>query len=241
MRLSLDPVGLDLAERLRAMRATLERVRDLAAATPAGPARAGATARLERLARRLGDVTERAGRGADVGGLLGPWESEAATTERDLIVGAATRRDEERARARAAALRDELLARATAASALVEECVARVIPAPTLAIPRVEALGPVPAEPRAVDAFLTRLGAVARALGQAEDAYRAPLAELDRLRARLELYRAKATGTGLVARPEVAEMYRLARAVLLETPTDLGRARAVLAAYQALLGEGRIT
>jgi hypothetical protein len=241
MRLSLDPLGLDLAERLRAMRATLERVRDLVATSPAGPAREAAAGRLDGLARRLGDVTERAQRGADVGGLVGPWEADAATTERDLIVAAATKRDEERARRRAAALRDELLARATALSAVVEECVARVTPAPTLAIPRVEALGAVPEEPREVDAYLARLGAVARALAQAEEAYRAPLAELDRLRARLELYRATATGRGLVARPEVAELYRLARAVLLETPADLPRARAVVSAYQALLGEGRIT
>ncbi len=34
------------------------------------------------------DVTDRAQRGADVGGMLGPLENDAARLERDLIVGA---------------------------------------------------------------------------------------------------------------------------------------------------------
>ena len=48
---------------------------------------------LADLLQRLDDVTERARRGADAGGLLGPLESEASTTERDLIVGNARRRE----------------------------------------------------------------------------------------------------------------------------------------------------
>lgn len=239
VRLSLDPVATDLAERVAAMRAALERIRDLAADAPAGPARDGATARLARLERRLVDLTDRAKRGADVGGLVGPWATDAAVAERDLIVAAATRRDDERDRERALALRAELLERAAAVQAQADVCVAQVRPAPTLAVPRVEALGPVPDEPTAVDAYLARLGAVARALTQAEAAYAAPLAEADHLRALLDLYRAKAATTGLEARTEVREMYRLAGAVVHATPTDLPRARAVLAAYQALLSEGR--
>lgn len=239
LRLALDPLGPDLAERLRAMRATLERIRDLVADAPHGPARDGAGARLSRLDRRLSDILDRAQRGADVGGLLGAWVSEAATTERDLIVAAATRRDDERDAERARTRRAELATQAVRVQALAEDCVARVVPAPTLGIPRVEALGPVPEEPLAVDAYLLRLDAVARALDQAETAYAAPLAEVDRLRSLLDLYRAKAVATGLSQRREVSEFYRLARAVVVDTPTDLPRARAVIAAYQALLGEGR--
>ncbi len=239
LRLSLDPLGPDLAERLRAMRATLERVRDLVAGAPAGPGRDGAAARLARLSRRLDDLTARAQRGGDVGGLVGPWQAEAATTERDLIVAAATRRDHERTRAQALAQRQDLVGRAARVTALADACSARVRSAPTLAIPRVEALGPVPDDPAAVDAYIGRLGAVARALAQAEEAYAGPLAEVDRLRSLLDLYRAKAESTGLIARYEVQQMYGLARAVVHDTPTDLPRARAVMAAYQALLGEGR--
>lgn len=240
LRLSLDPVGLDLAAHLRAMRATLERIRDLVSAEPAGAVRDGGAARLGRLERRLTELTGKAQRGGDVGGLVGPWETDAAVAERDLIVAAATRRDAERDRARAETRRAELIARAEAVSRTADACAARVRPAPMLGIPRVEALGPVPSDPAAVGAYLTRLDAVGRALAQAEEAYAAPLAEVDRLRALLDLYRAKAEGTGLTARLEVREMYRLAGAVVHDTPTDLPRARAVLAAYQALLGDASI-
>jgi hypothetical protein len=240
LRLSLDPVGLDLAAHLRAMRAALERLRDLVSAEPAGPVRDGGAARLGRLERRLTELTGKAQRGADVGGLVGPWETDAAVAERDLIVAAATRRDAERNRARAEARRADLIAQAEAVARTADICVGRVRPAPTLGIPRVEALGPVPSDPAAVDAYLTRLDAVGRALAHAEEAYSAPLAEVDRLRALLDLYRAKAEGTGLTARLEVREMYRLAGAVVHDTPTDLPRARTVLAAYQTLLGDAPI-
>ena len=235
-RLSLDPVGIDLAAHLRSLRATLERVRDLVPAEPAGAARDTPADRLHRLDRRLADVADRARRGADVGGLVGPLESDAALIERDLIVAAATRRDDERDRARARAMRAELVARAAGVQRIVDDCVAHIRSAPTLAVPRVEALGPVPDDPLAVDAYLVRLAAVARALALAEQAYSGPLAELADLRALLDVYRAKAAGTGHADRPEVAEMSKQALAVLSETPTDLSRARAVVGAYQLLLG-----
>jgi hypothetical protein len=237
LRMSLDPAGLDLAARLRALRASLERVRDLVRAQLPGPERHGSEIRLERLDRRIEDVTERAKRGADVGGLLGPLEADAARAERDLIVAAATRRDDERDRAEAAEQRDELIERAAEVGRLVADCVAKVRPAPRLAVPRVEALGPVPLGAAEVDAYLERLDAVARAVTLAEQTYAAPLAELQRLRELLDVYRAKATSTGLEARPEVAQLYRSALAVVSQEPVDLARARAVVAAYQVLLSD----
>lgn len=237
LRLSLDPVGLDLAAHLRTLRAALERIRDLADAEPSGSGRDGATARLRRLDRRLAEVTERAGRGADVGGLVGPLEADAARAERDLIVAAATRRDDERDREQAVLRRDELVAETERVARVVEECVARVVAPPRLAVPRVEALGPVPEDAPAVDAYLARLDAVARALAQVEAAYGAPVAELDALADVLEAYRAKATGTGRDRFPEVAEMDRQARAVVGAVPADLARARAVVAAYGVLLSD----
>lgn len=238
LRLALDPVGADLAAHLRSMRATLERVRDLVGAEPADGGRADAQRRLDRLERRLAGIVERAGRGADVGGLVGPWEADAAVAERDLIVAAATRRDDERDRRRAEELRTRLLARAAHVARLADSCVARVRPAPTLAVPRVEALGPVPDDAATVDAYLVRLDQVSRALTRAEETYAAPLAEVGRLRALLDLYRAKAVATGRDAHAEVAEIYRLTRAVVDASPVDLPRARAAVAAYQALLLEG---
>lgn len=234
-RLSLDPVGLDLAAHLRSLRASLERIRDLIGAEPGG-ARDAAEQQLYRLDRRMAELTERAKRGADIGGLVGPLESEVALAERNLIVAHATRRDDERDRARALTLRAELVARAVTVARVADECVARVSPAPLLAVPRAEALGPVPQEPAAVDAYLGRLAAVDRALTHAEGAYRAPLEELGELGALLDAYHAKAAGTGRGDRPEVVEMYRQAAAVIGTVPVDLSRARAVVAAYQTLLG-----
>jgi hypothetical protein len=241
LRLRLSPglVGLDLTNQLRALRAGLERIRDQLGQTAPGQTAPGQTApgqQLRRLIGRLDDVTARAGRGADVGGLVPSLAADAARLERDLIVGAATRRDAQADLTRARRTRDELLAKGAEVLALVETCVAQVDPAPHLAVPQVQALGPVPAEPAAVDAYLARLDAVARALGTAEQAYRAALAERDDLRQRLAAYQAKAEAIGRDDAPEVAGLYLQARAVLDAEPTDLARSRAVVAAYQTLLG-----
>ncbi len=242
LRLSLGLVGVDLANHLRTLRAGLERIRDqlgqdaAQGRPPSHDGGDGAAQRLRRLISRLDDVTARAGRGADVGGLVPSLEADAARLERDLIVGAATRRDDQADLARARRTRDDLLAKGAEVLALVETCVAQVDPAPRLAVPQVQALGPVPTEPAAVDAYLARLDAVARALARAEQTYRAALAERDDLRHRLAAYRAKARATGLDDAPEVAGLYHQARGVLDTEPTDLPRARAVVAAYQTLLG-----
>ena len=115
---------------------------------------------LDRLDTRVADVLARAQRGADVGGLLGPLEQDAARAERDLIVGASNRRADAHDEARARALRAELEARGAALRDLAARCVAQVAPAPRLAVPDVSALGPVPTDPAAVDAYLVRLDAV---------------------------------------------------------------------------------
>ncbi|MCV2393045.1 hypothetical protein OEB99_01875 [Actinotalea sp. M2MS4P-6] len=233
-RLSLDPVDHGLGTRLRSVRAALERIRDLVAdVPPAG--RADAVGRLDALDRRATDLVDRARRGADVGGMVGPLETDVAIAERDLIVAAATRRDAERDRARAEELRSRLAARGEAVAAVVDECVASVRPAPVLAVPRVEALGPVPGDPAAVEAYLDRLGDVARAMDVVERAYREPVAELSELRALLDGYRAKAAATGLDARPEVVGLAALAADVVDQRPADLDRSRAAVAAYRTLL------
>ncbi len=107
-RLALDPSGGEAAERIRQLRAQLERIRDQVGARarrPPGQQAAPARSRAGRPARS--EIVDKAGRGGDVGGLLGPLEAEAATFERDLIVGGARRREATArvARARAAAAR----------------------------------------------------------------------------------------------------------------------------------------
>ncbi len=234
-RLALDPLEADAGTRIRALRAGVERVRELLPTVPEGPARDAATSRTSRLADRVAALAASAQRGGDVQGPLAPLEIECATTERDLIVGAARRREAARDSARARTLRTALQARTQVVRDLATRCVRAVSPAPRLAIPDVDALGPVPEEPDAVDAYLARLDRVARALTIAQDAYAAALGRREELRGRLDAYRAKALRAGVGADPLVAEAHRAAQAALGAVPVDLGRAEALVGVYQAVL------
>ena len=238
-RLGIDPSEADLQARVRALRASVERVRDLVDREPARE-RASASSRLDRLDARTADVLARAQRGADVGGLLGPLEQDAARTERDLIVGASNRRAHVHDEARARALRAELEARGAALRDLATRCVAQVAPAPRLAVPDVSALGPVPTDPAAVDAYLVRLDAVGRAMTMAQDAYASALSERDELRGTLGAYAAMpaSSGSDLVS-ADLAELERRATDSLDRQPVDLVRARGLVAAYLAYVGSAR--
>jgi len=247
-RLALDPSDADLTSRLRQLRAQLERVRDQLDGEPP-ESRDPFSRKLTKLDDRLSAMVDRAKRGADVGGLVGPLEADAARTERDLIVGSATRAAAARDATRARALRAELEARGAAIRDLAARCVAAVTPAPKLAVPDVAALGPVPQAPAEIDAYLARLAMVSRALNFAHSAYATALDERDELRGRLEAYAIKAASgtTGAAARAaqphagetdandDLDELFRRAEAVLRAEPTDLARARALVAAHQAYL------
>jgi hypothetical protein len=236
-RLALEPGDADLAARLRQLRAQVERINDLVALEPAAT-RNEAIAEHHDLDRRVTDLTERAKRGADIGGLIGPLEIDAAHNERDLIVGAATRRERAADVARARAVRTELEAQGQAVRALADRCVAGVTPAPRLAVPDVTALGPIPNTPAELEKYLTRLDAVRRALGQAQTAYGSALERKDELAGRLDAYQVKA---GSVPRTsgttdDLAELYRRGREVIDAEPVDLVRLGALVAAYQTYLG-----
>jgi len=235
VRLSLDPADADVTSRLRQLRAQLERVRDLVAAEPQD-ARDRFSRKLTKLDERLSETVDKAKRGADVGGLVGPLEADAARLERDLIVGSATRAEAARDGTRARELRAELEARGAAIRALAARCVAAVTPAPRLAVPDVAALGAVPQAPADVDAYLARLATVSRALNLAHAAYATALDERDELRGRLEAYAIKAArGPGNDANDDLGELFRRAQEVLRAEPADMTRARALVAAHQAYL------
>ena len=94
-----------------------------------------------------------------------------------------------------------------------------------------------------MDAYLVRLDAVGRALTMAQDAYAAALAERDELRGRLEAYAAKAgSRSASTLHPRETSPSWSARAdrgPRRTKPADLGRARALVAAYQAYLADVR--
>lgn len=246
-RLGLDTSQADVTTRIRELRAAVERIRDLVDGAPSSSDATGpvTSSTLARLAARVDDLGARFQRGADVGGLLGPLEHDAARAERDLIVAASRRAADSRDAARAHALRTELEAQGAALRDVAARCVTEVVSPPRFAVPDVSTLGPVPSDPAAVDAYLVRLDKVRRAMTVAQDAYAAALSERDELRGRLGAYAAKAAA--LAASPpdarvdagrarDLEELETRALEVLDQTPADLARARALVAAYQAYLG-----
>lgn len=237
-RLALEPTAMDVGLRVKSIREGIERIRDQISLIPPGPARDKANSELIGLEQRLFDVTARAKRGADVGGYLGPLEIDTAGRERDLIVGASRRVSGERDAATARAKVAELAARGDAIRSLQAQCLREVAPAPKLGVPDVRALGAVPADADAVDAFLKRLDLVSRALDQAHETYARALAERDELRGLLGALDAQAaTSPAITAdeRADLAPLHTQLAATLASTPVPLVRARALMAAYQSYL------
>lgn len=234
-RLGLDGAGLDLAERIQSLRAQLERIRDQVALEPAGTAQQDAARRQVPLAERLQELSDKSARGGDVGGLIGPLETDATRFERDLIVGAAQRREAGALVGRVRALRTQLQAREAALHAVVEGCLATVDPAPKYAVPDVDALGSLPNTAEALKAYLQRLEQVARAMSVAEAAYLRALESREELSGRLEAYRAKAVATGVADEPDVARAYALAREALDRRPARIPIAEQLVTLYRSYL------
>ena len=239
-RLSFDPRAAEAGARVAALRAALERLRELVKQEPSW------APQVETLATRVDDLAARAARGADVDVVLTELEADAARAERDLVVTTARRRNEARAAERAAAAlvtdrtraENEVLAlsrREDDARSLVARTVAAVADAPRFAVPDVEALGPVPRERRALDAYLRRLDDVARALGTVERAYGDALAEREELIGLFGGYATRAARTGRSGEPGVVRAAALARAALEAAPVRLADARVLVTRYAELV------
>ena len=198
-RLQLDPAGTQAVARLRDLRATMERLRDQVGLEPPQTI-AAAQARLAQLEGRLTMINEKAGRGGDIGGLLGPLEAEAATFERDLIVGGVQRRANAQAQQQTAQradyaqrLRADLLARSQQFDELVAQVVATVSSPPKYAVPDVTALGPVPAgNPGELEAYIARLEKVGQAMEFVSRAYSDALRGSQKLANELIMLRSEA-------------------------------------------------
>ena len=235
VKLGLDPSGIEITERIRQLRAQMERIREQIDLEPAGAAQQQAALEQSRLARRLKELAEKAGRGGDVAGSLGPLEIDAATFERDLIVNGARRRDAAALLGRARDQRADLQAREVALRSIVEECVRRVDPAPRYAVPDTAALGPVPNTREELETYLRRLDQVSRAMTIAQTAYSKALNDHEELESRLEAYCAKAVAKDVAEVSDVAQAYQLARAALTERPSRMLLAQQLVAVYQTYL------
>ena len=232
VRLGLEVSGAEITARIRQLRAQMERIRDQVDLEPAGDAYQEAAKTQSRLARRLAELADKSGRGGDVAGLLGPLEIEAATFERDLIVGGARRRDAAALVGRARSTTAALEAREAALRELVEECVRTVDPAPRYAVPDVELLGPVPNTAAQLEIYLRRLDQVGRAMSHAQDAYRQALAEHEELGGRLDAYRSKAVALKVADVSDVTRAYTMAREALDRQPCRMVLARQLVDLYQ---------
>lgn len=234
-RASLAPGAAESSQRIMLARAQVERVRDQLPLVPTGSERDEAASRLVRLDRRVTDLVERARRGADIGGIIGPLEIEIATLERDLIVASAERANAAKDRVRTLQRVDELDARAAAIRALEKACLEAITPAPHLAIPNVHALGPVPQGRAELTAYGQRLERVSRALDLAHERYAAGLAERDEIVGLAGAVAAMASALQLAdpAREDLAVLQRRLDETVAARPMPLTRARALAAAYQA--------
>ncbi|MER7073271.1 hypothetical protein [Terrabacter sp. NPDC000476] len=234
-RASLAPGAAEASQRITVVRAGIERTRDQLALVPAGVQRDAASEQLARLDRRMTDLVERARRGADVGGVIGPLEIDVAVLERDLIVAAAERASAARSRVRTQQQIEELDARAAAIRKLERACLEAITPAPHLAVPNVRALGPVPQAPAELAAYRGRLERVARALDLAHETYAAGLAERDEVVGLVGAVSAMAAATALTpeAAGDVAELRARLDETLAARPLPLTRARALAAAFSA--------
>lgn len=235
VRVGLDPSGAAITEQIRRLRAQMERIREQIDLEPAGSGQQAAAEHQSRLARRLKDITDKAGRGGDVGGLLEPLEIEAAIFERDLIVAGSRRREAGAKVERARSKRADLQAREAALAQLVEQCVAAVDPAPHYAVPDVDALGPPPNTAEKLDDYLRRLDQVGRAMTVAQQAYAQAMRDRDELAARLEAYRVKAVATDAADEPEVTRAYAMAHDELDRRPARLPIAAALVSLYATYL------
>jgi hypothetical protein len=233
-RLSLSPAAAENARRVQSLRATLERLRDQVELEPAAfVGRARQT--LAELEKRTEDVTVRQERGGDVGGFLGPLEQEAATFERDLIVGGARRRETRDLVAEVEQLRAGLDTRADTVRELADRTVAAVVPAPRNAVPDVDLLGPVPDDERALIAYKDRLGRVEQAIDIAEQRYADALARRGELSARLDELSERARAKGVADHPDLTAAIKTARGILDRTPTPIAVAEHLVAAAGAWL------
>ena len=100
-------------------------------------------------------------------------------------------------------------------------------------VPDVRALGDVPTDPAAVDAYLVKLDAVSRALTRVQTAYADALADREEVIGFVGALAAQSRAAGRTD-PDLDSPRGRLDAVLAATPTDLPRAKALLTAYQAL-------
>ncbi|HSK32923.1 MAG TPA: hypothetical protein VK903_05520 [Propionicimonas sp.] len=232
-RLNTDPNATALQLRLTGLRAQAERIRDQLALEPPALAPAG-RARLAEFVTRAQQLSDKQSRGGDIAGLLSALETETARFERDLIVGAARRRE---GRELLAAVRAEHAAAAAGeatATALVAEVSAAVWPVPQLSVPALASLGPVPNTAEALTGYRARLGQLSAATADVQAQFRARLAERDNAAAQLAGLQTKADA--LPPDATISDLIAQISALLAKPPVVLPTVQQLLGALAGQIG-----
>ena len=143
---------------------------------------------------------------------------------------------------------DERLDRLSAVEAstrkLAQRCREKVLHAPALAVPAVEALGQLPssadvasmpwlAARAAIAPVLDRVERLEAALSEAHRRYQQPLDDRDNLRGLLHSFRAKADAHGFGESADIEPLYRQAESLLWAAPCDLVAATPLVDRYVA--------
>ena len=233
-RLNTDPNAEQQQIRLRDLRAQVERIRDQVLLEPPALAPAAAS-KLASLAARTKELADKRGRGGDIGGLLGALEIDSARLERDLIVGAAKRREARGLLVRAREQLAEVIAREQAVRTLAAQAAAAVWPVPGGTLPSVAGLGPVPNTSTALVGYVEGLSAVAGQLNRAQSDLSAALAERDAAAALISALKVKAASLGHGSEPALVELSDLIARRLAESPVVLPVGHQLLQAYSAQL------
>ncbi|MDR1513230.1 MAG: hypothetical protein LBS56_07085 [Propionibacteriaceae bacterium] len=231
--LRLNPVNSEWSLRLDGLRAQAERLRDQVKLEPSEK-RAALTALVEDIAADTAELAQKAERGGDIGGSLGPMEIRAATLERDLIVGHAQRRQWADKAQRIKGLRALLVRREESLAELVAKVKGEVVEAPKYAVPHVDALGPLPEPGPALDAYAEKLGRVGRAFDVVEEANRRALTALAQLGDYLRLLRDRVDMLDSPD-PTVTALVDQAAQLLARRPAPLEVVKPILAACRAAL------
>lgn len=233
-RLDTDPNAEQQQIRLRDLRAQLERIRDQVKLEPPALAPA-AQAKLAALVTRTTELADKRTRGGDIGGLLGTLEIDAARLERDLIVGAAQRREARDLLTRAREQLAEASAREQAVRSLAAQVGASVWPAPDAVLPSVAGLGPVPNTRTALVGYVDGLTRVDAQLNDAHAALTRALAQRDAAASLLAALQAKANGLGHAADAHLQEIAAAATSALAGSPVVLPVVQQLLNAFSAQL------
>jgi hypothetical protein len=233
-RLNTDPNAEQQQLRLRELRAQAERIRDQIGLEP--PALAGpASSRLSGLVSRVDELTAKRERGGDIAGSLSALEIEAAKFERDLIVGAAQRREArellDTARQRLAGLtasEQELRAMAAHLSTTVW-------PAPEVELPTVAGLGPVPNTGRALRGYLSALDALATSYAAAREQLVRADGGVSQVSAQFAALQVRADAAALATDPGLMDLAGAIQTRLAARPVPVRVVQHLLDAYAAEL------